>query len=149
MKKIYKKEGLNNIVNRVEKLKGDERPLWGAMTIKQMLDHGIVTNTAIYNSGASGKKRTLKQLAFKTLVMKITHHIPKGIKGNARFFHPEDDIKESFEEMKTHYKNAISMFIQQEKPLLGDHPIFGRLSTNEWKYFVWLHMDHHLRQFGA
>ena len=29
------------------------------------------------------------------------------------------------------------------------HPIFGRLSEREWLRWAYLHMDHHLRQFGA
>jgi hypothetical protein len=29
------------------------------------------------------------------------------------------------------------------------HPIFGRLTEREWLRWAYLHMDHHLRQFGA
>ena len=29
------------------------------------------------------------------------------------------------------------------------HPVFGRLSEWEWLRWGYLHMDHHLRQFGA
>lgn len=29
------------------------------------------------------------------------------------------------------------------------HPIFGRLSERAWLRWAYLHMDHHLRQFGA
>jgi hypothetical protein len=29
------------------------------------------------------------------------------------------------------------------------HPIFGPLSNGEWLRWGYLHMDHHLRQFGA
>lgn len=29
------------------------------------------------------------------------------------------------------------------------HPIFGRMSDTEWLRWGYLHMDHHLRQFGA
>ena len=29
------------------------------------------------------------------------------------------------------------------------HPIFGRMSAAAWMRWGWLHMDHHLRQFGA
>jgi hypothetical protein len=29
------------------------------------------------------------------------------------------------------------------------HPFFGVLSTSEWLRWGYLHMDHHLRQFGA
>ena len=29
------------------------------------------------------------------------------------------------------------------------HPIFGRMSETDWLRWAYLHMDHHLRQFGA
>jgi hypothetical protein len=29
------------------------------------------------------------------------------------------------------------------------HPIFGRMSRADWWRWGWLHVDHHLRQFGA
>lgn len=29
------------------------------------------------------------------------------------------------------------------------HPIFGHMSETEWLRWGYLHMDHHLRQFGA
>jgi hypothetical protein len=29
------------------------------------------------------------------------------------------------------------------------HPIFGRMSDAAWLRWGYLHMDHHLRQFGA
>jgi len=29
------------------------------------------------------------------------------------------------------------------------HPIFGQMTEKEWMRWGWLHMDHHLRQFGA
>ena len=29
------------------------------------------------------------------------------------------------------------------------HPIFGRLSERAWMRWAYLHMDHHLRQFGV
>jgi hypothetical protein len=29
------------------------------------------------------------------------------------------------------------------------HPVFGRMSESDWMRWAYLHMDHHLRQFGA
>jgi hypothetical protein len=30
----------------------------------------------------------------------------------------------------------------------GHHPLFGRMSESDWLRWGYLHMDHHLRQFG-
>ena len=29
------------------------------------------------------------------------------------------------------------------------HPVFGRMADSDWLRWAYLHMDHHLRQFGA
>jgi Protein of unknown function (DUF1569) len=29
------------------------------------------------------------------------------------------------------------------------HPIFGRMTEEEWMRWGYLHVDHHLRQFGG
>jgi hypothetical protein len=31
----------------------------------------------------------------------------------------------------------------------AEHPFFGRMSDAEWLRWAYLHIDHHLRQFGA
>jgi hypothetical protein len=31
----------------------------------------------------------------------------------------------------------------------AEHPAFGRLSGKEWGVLCYLHLDHHLRQFGV
>jgi hypothetical protein len=31
----------------------------------------------------------------------------------------------------------------------GSHPIFGRMPDRDWLRWGYLHMDHHLRQFGV
>jgi len=31
----------------------------------------------------------------------------------------------------------------------AEHPIFGRMSESAWLRWAYLHMDHHLRQFGC
>jgi hypothetical protein len=45
---------------------------------------------------------------------------------------------------------TMEIFVAQRRdvdwPL---HPIFGRLSHRAWLRWGYLHMDHHLRQFGA
>jgi hypothetical protein len=50
----------------------------------------------------------------------------------------------------TELKKAFDRFTHQPQDHeLKEHPIFGRLSEKEWLRWGYLHMDHHLRQFGA
>lgn len=44
----------------------------------------------------------------------------------------------------------VELITTQASMLEGqEHPIFGRLSRTGWLRWAYLHMDHHLRQFGA
>jgi len=44
---------------------------------------------------------------------------------------------------------AMQQFATRTQDTLQPHPIFGPLTTREWQRWGWLHVDHHLRQFGA
>ena len=43
----------------------------------------------------------------------------------------------------------METFARRSASELQPHPIFGRMSTREWQRWGWMHMDHHLRQFGV
>ena len=46
-------------------------------------------------------------------------------------------------------EELIEQFAQRTDATMQPHPMFGRMSTVEWQRWGYLHMDHHLRQFGA
>ena len=47
-------------------------------------------------------------------------------------------------------RGLIDRFTRQPRDFeLQMHPIFGRLTEEEWMRWGYLHMDHHLRQFEA
>jgi prephenate dehydrogenase len=33
--------------------------------------------------------------------------------------------------------------------VLQSHPMYGKLNGNQWGRFMYVHLDHHLRQFGV
>jgi hypothetical protein len=47
-------------------------------------------------------------------------------------------------------RGLIDRFTRQPRDFeLQMHPIFGAMTEEEWMRWGYLHMDHHLRQFGA
>jgi hypothetical protein len=47
-------------------------------------------------------------------------------------------------------QNLVDHFARQPRDFEWQpHPHFGRMSDAEWMRLAYLHMDHHLRQFGA
>jgi hypothetical protein len=43
----------------------------------------------------------------------------------------------------------IERFVVKRGSDLQPHPMFGRMTTEQWQRWGWRHMDHHLRQFGV
>ncbi len=43
----------------------------------------------------------------------------------------------------------MEQFAVKQGRELQSHPMFGRMTTEQWRRWGWLHMDHHLRQFGV
>jgi len=43
----------------------------------------------------------------------------------------------------------IEQFVSRSGDDLQPHPMFGRMTTVQWRRWGWRHIDHHLRQFGV
>jgi hypothetical protein len=54
-----------------------------------------------------------------------------------------------FEHDRRQLQALIERFVETSSRDLQPHPIFGRMTDDEWHRWGYLHVDHHLRQFGA
>jgi hypothetical protein len=56
-----------------------------------------------------------------------------------------------FEQSKADLVSMITRFAHEGPSVIKNtkHPFFGHLTTEEWDYMQWKHLDHHLKQFGA
>lgn len=55
-----------------------------------------------------------------------------------------------FEADRARLLDSLARFADPELPLEEPrHPLFARMSRMEWMRWGYLHIDHHLRQFGA
>jgi hypothetical protein len=53
-----------------------------------------------------------------------------------------------FEKEKAALVDMINRFT--ESAVAGErHPVFGKLSKENWSKATWKHLDHHLKQFGV
>jgi hypothetical protein len=55
-----------------------------------------------------------------------------------------------FEANLSELRSLLERFARQSREFeWSPHPIFGEMTDKEWLRWGYLHMDHHLRQFGA
>ena len=147
-KTVLNEQAVIQLIHRVMKLTPTAEAIWGRMTVDEMLYHCNLTNNEILHAKPYSKKPKLKQLFLKFIVMHLLRKIPRRAKINSKFLkQKEQDL--SFEAEKKCFIERITQFSQHSQAIYGKHPVFGRLSTKEWQHFVWMHMDHHLRQFGV
>ena len=143
MKSIQDKGTLDEVVNRINVLKGTEQRLWGTMTVSQMLAH--CTKQLEMGTGAIPTRsmfpKPIQWLAKQTFGFKLpwSRNLPTAPEMVAR---KEVD----FDNERTRLLETIDLFLKTES--LGLHPIFGNMTKEEWCKIAYKHLDHHLRQFG-
>ena len=137
------------LIQRVRRLQPDSRPLWGKMTVGQMLAHCQVPLRVA--SGELKLKRSLIGVLLGGLAKKklmsdrpFDRNLPTA---------PEFRVRDarSFEPERTKLVACIEGFHERgESGITKEpHPFFGHLSLAEWQTLQWKHLDHHLRQFGV
>jgi hypothetical protein len=138
------------LISRVEKLKGDEKPVWGKMNLEQMLSHLVQTGDLPFESTVGDASNFMSRTILKPLVLYVLP-IPKEVKVS-----PEMDQQQKgrtpmgFEVDKANVVASIERLgcLSEDHDCLG-HPFFGKMSPKQWGVLAHKHIDHHLRQFGV
>ena len=150
MKNIFTREIAGGIIDRIDRLESDTKPLWGKMSVGQMLAHCNVTYEMVYEN-KHPKPNTFKRFLLKLFVKKIVVS-EKPYKKNSRTA-PEFLIREdkNFEIEKV----RLTSYIKKTQELGETHfdgkesHSFGVLTKAEWNNMFYKHLDHHLTQFGV
>jgi len=150
MKNIFQLSESEEIIQRINQLKVHTAPLWGKMSVSQMLAHCNVTYEMVFETKhpkPSPVVRFFLKLFVKNSVVNAVSY-PKNSRTAPQFIISEQKV---FEEEKT----RLIIHIQKTQQLGTDHfegkesNSFGKLNSNEWNNMFYKHLDHHLGQFGV
>jgi hypothetical protein len=148
-KSVFNINDNNEFIERINKLSPQSKALWGKLDVSQMFVHlQIITKVTL---GELKLKRGLLGILSGTIAKKVLINnkpFPKNLMTDKSFVVVE---QKQFEEEK----NKLIFLIKKFPSLSPDglsqsvHPVFGKLTFNEWDTLQWKHVDHHLRQFGV
>ncbi len=146
---IFIPEETEKLVNRIERLTPESQPLWGKMSVAQMMAHCALPYEMDYkNPPKIGFfLKWMMKLFFKNSMLN-----DQPYKRNIQTAPPFRmvDQKDFHREKKRlialiRAGHAMGEGFYQGLP----HYALGPLSSDEWSTLLYKHLDHHLRQFGA
>ena len=146
VKNLFDATVKQEIIDRINKLTPQSQRQWGKMDVAQMLAHCQMP------LGVATGKHKLKGSGF----LKLVGPLFKGLLFNNKPFKKNLGTDKSFimttpKEFEKEKSGLIQMINDFSASSMTDepHPIFGKLTKEQWSKGTWKHLDHHLQQFGV
>ena len=135
-----------DIITRINNLRPATQRKWGRMDVAQMLAH-VQQPLKV----AIGEQTCKGNFLIKTLSVFFKSNLYND-KPFARNLPTDKTFKiadvRDFTVEKNKLLDMVNLFTP-EKLTRGPHPVFGRLTPEQWSKSQWKHLDHHLQQFGV
>jgi len=142
-----------DIRRRLQALGPDSVRRWGRMTVHQMVCH-LTDSFRVAMGRKAVRPRTspFHRTVVKWFALYLPLRWPAGVATT-----PELDQAagagtppREFATDVAELASLLALITTVPRPFEWDrHPVFGRMSDAEWLRWGYLHVDHHLRQFGA
>lgn len=150
MHSLITSDGQVDFLQRIHALSPDSQPLWGKMTVAQMLAHCQEPLKIAFKEKPGGWSFFGFLFGTKAHKKYINSEAPfdKNLPTASSFrqtkpkeFEPE---KAALIEYVARFRKFGEAAITTDK-----HPFFGEMTAKEWEYLTLKHLDHHFRQFGV
>lgn len=147
IKNLFDAEVKKEIINRIHNLTPQSNQLWGKMNVAQMLAHcqlPVKIAMGTHQPKGSFLLRLIGPL-FKSVLWNEKPY-SKGLPTDPTFI--TTGSEKEFEKEKNELLEMVNRF-SEENITREKHPIFGKMTKENWSKAIWKHLDHHLRQFGV
>ncbi len=152
MESIFTEEGLSVFISRIEALSAESQPIWGKMTVAQMLAHcQVPLEIALGDEIVRTPFYSHLIGPFMKLYYTSKYTKPRKNSKTLRIFRLYDSDAKDFWTEQTRLLVFLRRFSDKWKDgkLIDRHPRYGPMSQLDWDLSQQKHMDHHLRQFGV
>ncbi len=151
MQNVFDAKQAQEYISRINSLTPTSLPLWGKMTVDQMLAHCNCAYESVYDSHSTKKTNWFLKWILKTFVKQMV--INEQPYSHNLMTVPRFKIQErkNFEYEKKRLIGHIQKTQTLGKLAFNGKPhfSFGALSSTEWNNLFAKHLNHHLQQFGV
>ncbi|MBK8465425.1 MAG: DUF1569 domain-containing protein [Chloracidobacterium sp.] len=138
------------LIERLNKLTGEEKAAWGKMNVNQMVSHLVQAGDLPFSASLSDKSTFFSRTFIKPLILYVLP-MPKEVKTSPEMNQQESGRKPLEFDVD---KGLVIDLINRLGDLPVDHdckyhPFFGKMNAKEWAVIAYKHIDHHLKQFGV
>ena len=152
MKSLNNRIDREQLRDRLLKIAPDSPRRWGKMTAHQMICH--LTDSFRAGTGekeVSSTGNVLHRSALKWLALYVPVPWPHGVPTRPEMNQDLGGTKPlEFEKDRAEFLAIIERFSRSQRDFdWHPHPLFGLMADRDWFRWGYLHVDHHLRQFGV
>jgi len=150
MKNIFDQTDAAAVISRINNLTPATTPIWGKMSVSQMLAHCNVTYEMVYEDihpRSSFFMKFILKTFVKEAVVGDKPYKKNGPTAPAFLIKDERDFETEKARLSEHI-NKTQLLGQAHFTDKESHG-FGVLTLKEWNTMFYKHLDHHLSQFGV
>jgi uncharacterized protein DUF1569 len=150
MKTLARAQDKADVLRRLQGLGVESPRRWGRMSAHQMVCHLSDSFLAVTGQkDVSMAVDVLQRTIVKWIALYVPLRWPSGIRTRPELDQYVGGTKPArFAEDLVRLQQLVE-HVTSAEPRWHVHPRFGRMSDAEWLRWAYLHMDHHLRQFGV
>lgn len=151
MKTLANERDRTEILRRLKTVSPASTRRWGRMSAHQMICHLSDSFLAVTGQRrASPASGPLQRTLIKWIALYGPFKWPQGVPTRPEVDQEVGGTRPSnFAADVTQLEMLVELITTRKGCFGPTHPIFGRMSEAAWMRWAYLHMDHHLRQFGS
>lgn len=141
---------ISEIIQKLDKLKPDSKPLWGNMSAQRMVEH--LTDTLKIASGKTKFPLEIPEDRIEKMQAFLESDKPMARNIDVPFAKKDTELRH--EEIELAIDEFLLEWIDFEEHFADDenatelHPYYGNLNFEQWSRLHAKHLTHHFEQFG-
>ena len=152
MKSLSQPASVQGLRDRLHTVSAQSTRRWGTMTPNQMVCHLNDSFLIVMGEKPAEPRVTLvRRTVLKWYALYVPIHWPQGVNTMPEANQQRGGTKPvDFERDRDQLVQTMTRFVAARRDFeWHPHPMFDRMSEREWMRWGYLHVDHHLRQFGV